>query len=145
MKYRQSFLSGLVIFLLSLFSQWLNWFAFEKLSYSSKYLFITPMILCLMYHLVQLDAGKDECFSRRFFFTFSVMIPFIFGLIMTVVMFLLNPGLSTFTPDADYAGTVPEIISTYVGRFMVTSLYMAVFALIDIPILKLIDRKRAEK
>lgn len=145
MKYRQSFLSALVIFLLSIFTQWLNWFAYDKLEYSWGYTLITPLILCLMYHLVQLDAGKEDCFSRRFFFIFSVAVPFLSGLFLTLLILILNPGISTFNPDIDYTGTIPEVIATFSGRVMVTSLYLAVFALIDIPILRSLDRKREEK
>lgn len=143
MKYKQSFLSGLVIFMLSLFAQWVNWFAFEKIEYNEKFTFLTPLILCFMYHLVQLEANGTDNFSRRFFFIFSVAAPFLFGLILTLIILLLNPGISTFSPDVDYTGTVPEVVSVYAGRFMVTSLYMAVFAAIDIPLLKYLDRKRA--
>ncbi len=145
MKYKESWVSALVITLLSLFCQWCNWFTFEKLNYSEKLTLFTPLILCIMYHLVQLDAGKDGCFSRRFFFIFSSAVPFLFGLVLTVIMLLLDPGISTFTPDEVYKGTIPEVVSVYAGRFMVTSLYIAVFALIDIPILKYIDRKRDSK
>ena len=35
LKYRAAPLTGLVIFLLSLFCQWVNWFAFDKIGYSS--------------------------------------------------------------------------------------------------------------
>lgn len=142
MHYRQTWLTGIIIALLSLFVQWLNWFAFEKIGYNEKYTLLTPLILCFMYHLVQLDAGSRDGFSRKFFFLFSTAVPFAFGLILTLVMLLLDPGISTFNPDADYTGTIPEVISTYAGRFMITSLYLAVFALIDIPILKHIDVKR---
>lgn len=144
MKYRQSFLSALVIFMLSMFMQWLNWFAFEKLGYSWEYTLITPLILCLMYHFVQLDAGRDGCFSRKFMFTFSVAVPFLSGLFLTLLILILNPGISNFNPDIDYTGTIPEIIATFSGRVMLTSLYLAVFALIDIPILRSLDKKREE-
>lgn len=145
MQYKQTWLTGLVIALLSLFAQWVNWFIFEKIGYDSKFTLLTPLVLCLMYHLVQLDAGRDDGFSRRFFFLFSVAVPFMTGLLITLVLLLLDPGISTFSPDADYMGTAPEVISTYAGRFMVTSLYLAVFALIDIPILRYLDRKRLGK
>ncbi|MBQ8296294.1 MAG: hypothetical protein IJX77_00755 [Ruminococcus sp.] len=146
MQFTQSLKTGIIIAVLSLFAQTLNWVAFEKIGYDAKFTLLTPLILCFMYHLVQLDAGSKEFnFSRRFFFGFSVALPFAAGLILTIVMLVLDPGISTFNPDADYTGTAPEIIATYAGRFMLTSLYMAVFALIDIPILKYLDRKREEK
>lgn len=145
MKYRESFLSALVIFLLSVFMQWLNWFAFEKIGYSWRYTLITPLILCLMYHLVQLDAGGKECFSRKFFFVFSAAVPFLVGILLTLIMLILNPEISNFNPEADFSGTVQEVITTYSGRIIVTSLYLMVFAVIDVPILRYIDRKKGEK
>lgn len=145
MKYKESWISALVISILSLFCQWCNWFVFEKLDYNERITLVTPLILCIMYHLVQLDAGKEGCFSRRFFFMFSTAVPFLFGLVLTIVMLLLDPGISTFNPEEAYRGTIQEAISVYAGRFMITSLYMAVFALIDIPVLKYIDRKRESK
>ena len=66
LKYRAAPLTGLVIFLLSLFCQWVNWFAFDKIGYSWYFALITPLILCLMYHFVQLDAGREGSFSRDF-------------------------------------------------------------------------------
>jgi hypothetical protein len=145
MNYKQTWLTGAIIAILSLFAQTLNWVAYEKLGYSVVFTFITPLILCFMYHLVQLDAGGKSGFSRRFFFLFSVAVPFAAGLILTLVLLLLNPGISTFNPDADYTGTAQEIISVYAGRYMVTSLYMAIFALIDIPILRHVDAKRSSQ
>lgn len=145
MPYRQTLLTGVIIALMSLFCQWLNWFAFEKIGYAEAVTLITPLILCFMYHLVQLDAGKNGNFSRGFFFIFSVAVPFLAGLIITLVLLILNPGISTFSPDADYAGTAPEIIATYAGRFMFTSLYLAVFALIDLPIQRYLDSKKENK
>lgn len=145
MHYKQSRLTGTVIALLSLFCQCLNWLAFEKIGYDEKYTLITPLIICFMYHLVRLDAGKNGSFSGKFLFIFSAAVPFAFGLVLTIVLLLLDPSISTFNPDADYKGTAPEIISTYAGRFMVTSLYLAIFALIDIPIQKYLERKRNSK
>lgn len=145
MKYKESFLSALVIFILSLFMQWFNWFVYEKIGYSWIYTLITPLILCLMYHLVQLDAGREDCFSRKFFFIFSAAVPFLFGILISVIMLLLCPDISNFNPEADYAGSIQEVIATYFGRIIFTSLYMIIFAAIDIPILRYMDKKRKEK
>lgn len=141
MKYKQNFFTGLSIYLLSCFAQWFNWFVFEKVDFDWKITLFTPLILCLMYHLVQVDAGKEDSFSRLYFFLFSVALPFLTGLIITVAIFLLNPDISNFNSETDYIGTVPEIICTYTGRLMFTSLYIAFFALIDIPVLKHFDKK----
>ena len=137
LKYRAAPLTGLVIFLLSLFCQWVNWFAFDKIGYSWYFALITPLILCLMYHFVQLDAGREGSFSRGFFFVFAVLLPLIFGLLLTFVTIMLDPELSLFDPSAEYKGSVQEAIATFSGRVILTSLYLCVFALIDIPLLKL--------
>ncbi len=145
MQFRQSIKTGIIIAVLSLFMQTMNWVLFEKLGYDAKFTLITPLVLCLMYHFVQLDASRDGNLSRGFFFLFSVAVPFAFGLILTIVMLLTNPRISTFSADVPYTGTAPEVISTYAGRYMFTSLYMAIFALIDIPVLKYCDKRREEK
>ncbi|MBQ8959698.1 MAG: hypothetical protein IJ071_00555 [Ruminococcus sp.] len=137
LKYRAAPLTALVITLLSLFCQWVNWLAFDKLGYSWQIALITPLILCLMYHFVQLDAGREGSFSRGFFFVFAVVVPLIFGLLVTGIMILADPELSLFDPSAEYKGSVQEAIATFSGRAVLTSLYLAVFALIDIPLLKL--------
>ena len=140
LKYRAAPMTGLIIVLLSLFCQWLNWFAFEKIGYSWVYTLITPLILCLMYHFVQLDAGREGNFTRGFFFLCAVVIPFILVVLITVVMVFEAPDMSLFDPGEDYTGSVKEIIATYAGRIALTSLYLAVFALIDIPLLKLREK-----
>ena len=130
LEYGETPLTATVIFFLSLFCQWGNWFIYEKLNYHWGFTLITPLVLCIAYHLIQLDAGGEN-FSRRFFFIFSVIMPLAFGIILTVVMFVTNPDISNFNPDADYAGSVQEIIATYAGRFVITSLYLLIFAPID--------------
>ena len=57
--------------------------------------------------------------------------PLLFGIVLTVVMFLTNPDISNFNPDAEYEGSIQEIIATYAGRFVITSLYLLIFAFID--------------
>ncbi|MBR1592179.1 MAG: hypothetical protein IJ666_04130 [Ruminococcus sp.] len=130
LEYGETPLTAAVIFFLSLFCQWGNWFVYEKLDYHWGFTLVTPVILCAAYHFVQLDAGNGN-FSRKFFFIFSVLAPLAFGILLTVLMFLTNPDISNFNPDADYEGSVQEIISTYAGRFVITSLYLLIFAAID--------------
>lgn len=137
LKYRAAPITGLMIVLLSLFCQWLNWFAFEKIGYSWVFTLITPLILCLMYHFVQMDAGREGNFTRGFFFLCAVVIPFILGVLITVFMVFEAPDISLFDPKAEYTDSVKESIAAYAGRICFTSLYLAVFALIDIPLQKL--------
>lgn len=145
LNYRGGVMSAAVVFVLSLFVQWLNWFAYDKLDYPWGITLVTPLILCVMYHFVAFDAGKNGNFSRRFLFLFAAVLPLVFGVLATVVMFLTNPDISTFNADADYKGSAAEIVSTYSGRFVITSLYLLIFGIIDIPLLKAFDRREAHE
>ncbi|MCR4862353.1 MAG: hypothetical protein K5884_07040 [Ruminococcus sp.] len=126
----------------SLFCQWLNWFAYEKIGYVWGITLVTPLILCAVYHCVQLDGGREGSFSRRFVFVFGVAVPLLIGVLLTIVMLLVAPDISVFSPEAEYKGTVREVIATYAGRFVFTSMYLLIFALIDAPVLKNTDKKR---
>lgn len=140
LRFYQGPVSAVVITLMSLFCQILNWLILEKMDYPWWVGLITPLMLCAMYHFVQLDAGKENGYSRIFFFIFSAAVPLLLGILLTAAVYLGNPGISTFDPAADFNGTAQEIISLYTGRIAVTSLYVTVFAVIDIPILKAKDK-----
>ena len=142
LRYKEGPLTGIVIAVLSLFAQWLNWYAYEKLGYSWVFTLFTPLILCAAYHLVALDAGREGNFSRRFLGLFAVAVPLVTGVVLTVIMLIAAPDISNFDPETAYAGTVQERIATYSGRFVLTSVYLGVFALIDIPVLRRLDRKK---
>ena len=138
LKFREGPLSGLLITVISLFCQWAVWFVYEKINYAWGFTLVTPLVLCIMYHFVQLDGGREGSFSRRFFFIFSVLVPLLLGVILTGIMLLATPEISVFSPDAEYRGTVREIIAIYAGRFVFTSLYLLIFAVFD----ALIRKKR---
>ncbi|MCM1528756.1 MAG: hypothetical protein NC093_02025 [Alistipes sp.] len=141
LRFRKSPLSAAVISLLSLFAQWVNWFALDKLDYSPYIALFTPLILCMMYHFVQLDGG-GESYPRKFVYVFSAIIPLIFSICVTGAIFLSSPDISTFDPQLEYSGTVRELISLYTSRFIISSLYIAIFGIIDIPILKAMDKRK---
>ena len=136
LKFRESPFTALAITVLSLFCQFINWFAYEKIGYAWGITLVTPLVLCAMYHFVQLDGGREGSFSRKFFFIFSVVIPLLVGILLTVIMLLAAPEISVFSPEAEYRGTVREAIATYAGRFIFTSLYLLIFAAVDAMIMK---------
>ena len=142
LRFGESAFTALVITVLSLFCQFINWFAYEKIGYKWGITLVTPLVLCAMYHFVQLDGGREGSFSRKFFFIFSVVIPLLVGILLTVIMLLAAPEISVFSPEAEYKGTVREAIATYAGRFIFTSLYLLIFAAADYFILKSLDEKR---
>lgn len=141
LRIRQGPMSAVVISLMSLFAQWLNWFALDRLNYSPYIALFTPLILCLMYHFVQLDCGEGGC-PRKFIYVFSAIVPLIFSVCVTLYIFLSAPDISTFDPRLEYSGTVKELISLYTSRFVISSLYIVIFGVIDIPILKAIDKRK---
>lgn len=141
LSYKASPFTALVITVMSLFMQWFIWFAYEKLDKEWYFNLVTPLVLCMMYHFVQLDAGKNGNFSRKFFFIFSIIVPLSLGVAVTLLIYVMNSDISVFNMDKDYEGTAKEIVITYAGRFIYTSLYMLIFAVIDIPVLRSIGRK----
>ena len=136
LRFGESAFTALIITVLSLFCQFINWFAYEKIGYAWGITLVTPLVLCAMYHFVQLDSGREGSFSRRFFFIFSAAVPLLIGVILTVIMLLAAPDISVFSPEAEYRGTVREIIATYAGRFVFTSLYLLIFGVVDALIMK---------
>ena len=145
LDYKGNTVTASIIIVLSFFAQWLNWYAFEKIGYSWEFTLVTPLLLCLMYHFVQLDAGIYSNFSRKFFFVFSALVPLAVSIAISTAVYISYPHISSFDRNVCYSGTAPELIATYSGRFTITSLYLIIFAQIDIPVLKYTDRKRKGK
>ncbi|NLT10402.1 MAG: hypothetical protein GXY08_13040 [Ruminococcus sp.] len=145
LKYGQGPFTALIIAICSIFMQWFLWFVYEKAGYSWGFNLVTPLILCMMYHCVQLDAGRQGNFSRRFCFFWGVIVPLIIGVGLTLFLFLRSPDMSPFSPDADYTGKPAEVIAIYSGRIVMTSIYLLIFAVIDVQILKRTDNKANEE
>lgn len=70
LSYKASPFTALVITVMSLFMQWFIWFAYEKLDKEWYFNLVSPLVLCMMYHFVRLDAGKNGNFSGKFLFCF---------------------------------------------------------------------------
>ena len=75
----------------SLFAQWAHWFIFEKIEFSSFYLFFTPLVLCFMYRLLMADSENGGRFSKPFIFIFTVALPLAAAFIISVFMLLNYP------------------------------------------------------
>lgn len=144
LSYKASPFTALMTVSLSLFMQWFIWYLYEKAGYGWGFNLLTPLILCMMYHFVQLDAGLHGNFSRRFCFIWAVIVPLLFSTALTLGIYLSHPHLSLFDPAEDYTGSPAEVVGTYAGRMIFTSVYLLIFAIIDIPILKKLDSKRTD-
>ena len=72
------------------------------------------------------------------------MIPLVIGTALTLILYLKYPEMSPFDLDAEYTGSFRELAAVYSGRIVMTSAYLLIFAIIDIPILKRTDSKTDE-
>lgn len=131
LTYPASCFSAAVIIVLSLFAHWVMWFAYLRSGMSKGAFLFMPLILCMMYHFVQLDAGRHGNFSREFFFICAVGVPCILCLVLFFITFDLDSA------DISMRGTIAK----YSARIMFSSAYLIVFALIDIPVLRHLDKK----
>ena len=84
----------------SLFAQWAHWFIFEKIEFSSFYLFFTPLVLCFMYRLLMADSENGGRFSKPFIFIFTVALPLAAAFIISAFMLLNYPDKHVFSGQA---------------------------------------------
>lgn len=124
----------------SLFIQWAHWFIFEKIAFSSVYLGFTPLILCLMYRFMMADCENNGRFSKSFVFIFTVALPLVISVIVSIYMMWSYPDISTFSAN-EPKGLPSEMISLYSGRIVLTSAYLLVYSLIDLLIVSKVWRK----
>lgn len=128
----------------SLFAQGIHWYLYEKIQFESALLWVTPLILCALYHAVQQDSGKGKLYSRKFVFFCIVALPFIIGIIGSAAVFISHPELSLYHEGVVPDGSFPELLGLFFGRLLITSGYMGIFALPDLLLLQYIDgRKQA--
>lgn len=137
--------SAAVMTAVSLFAQWAHWFIFEKIAFSSVYLWFTPLVLCLMYRFLMADCENKGRFSKSSIFIFTVIIPFAIVIIISIYMILKFPDLSTFSASKPESGTPSELISLYSGRLVLTSIYLIVYSVIDLLIISKIWGKMTNK
>ena len=112
----------------SLFIQCIHWVIFEKAAFASSYLWFTPLVICLMYKLLTLDSKKEKGISKLFVFGFGVALPLVISLAVSIYMIVSYPDLSVFSDTVQESGTARETIALYSGRMVLTSVYLAIFA-----------------
>ncbi len=144
MERKEQLKHGGIIAACSLFAQGVHWFVFEKVAFESAMLWLTPLILCMLYHFVMADSGEGKPYSRKFVFLCAVVIPLLLSIIGTLLIWLNYPHLSLFREGVAPDGSLPEVLGLLCGRITLTSTYMAVFTLPDLLLLKYLDgRKQA--
>lgn len=129
----------------SLFAQWAHWFIYEKIEFSSVYLCFTPLVLCLMYRLLMADTESGGRFSKPFIFVFTVLVPFVISVVVSVYMLIAFPDISTFSVSQPEKGILSEKISLYSGRLVLTSAYLLVYSLLDLLIVSKVWEKMRSK
>ncbi len=135
---------GVIIMACSLFAQGIHWFLYEKIQFAAALLWVTPLILCLLYHCIQADSGRGKNYSRKFVFFSAVLLPLLIGIIGSVMIWFNYPGLSLYNEGVMPDGSLPEQLGLLCGRIVLTSSYMAVFTVPDLLVLQYLDgRKQA--
>lgn len=129
----------------SLFIQIIHWVVFDKVQFDSAYLWFTPLIFCLMYRLLMADCESGGKISKGFIFSFTVAVPFLLALLVSVYMIISYPDISTFSAIKEETGSVSETISIYSGRIVLTSGYLLIYSLLDLLIISKIWKKTAAK
>ena len=129
----------------SLFIQIIHWVVFDKVQFDSLYLWFTPLIFCLMYRLLMADCEKGGKISKGFIFSFTVAVPFLLAVLVSVYMIVSYPDISTFFATMEETGVLSETIALYSGRITLTSGYLLVYSLLDALIISRIWNKTAAK
>ena len=115
----------------SLFLQTLLWAAYDYLQMQVWVLAGLPLLICMLYHAVQLDSGKGKLMSRRFVFAGSCIAPLLAGAALGLWMYWTYPGLEVFGGTGWGGGPVQETIAKYSARYLLTSGYLILFAGLD--------------
>lgn len=129
MKHRLKF--GALLFAGSMICQWVLWFAYEKLEMQVYQFFALPLLLCILYHALQYDSGKDKPLSRGLVFRGTVLYPLVFSAAFVIILFVKFPMLAQFGGEGDDRYAAQELLAGYASKFLITSLYLLFFSALD--------------
>lgn len=135
----------ILVTLVSLFLQIIHWLIYSWTSFSAGLLFLTPLVLCALYHAYQADTTENRGLSRLQVFLAGVVIPFVLSILVTIAMYVHNPDLTIFHPMAVQERNAAEYVMMFAGRLTITSFYLLVFAWIDIPLQHFQERHKERK
>ncbi|WP_298481739.1 hypothetical protein [uncultured Ruminococcus sp.] len=135
----------ILVTLCSLFLQLLHWVIYQWTSFPAGLLFLTPLLLCAVYHVYQSDTLENRGIRRLHVFFGGVLIPLVLSVLVSLGMFLHNPDMSLYHPFQEPQGGAAETVALYSGRMMLTSLYLLIFSGIDVLLLHLQDSRRERK
>lgn len=115
----------------SLFAQTLLWVAYDYFRMQVWVMGALPLLICLLYHAVQLDSGTDKLMGRRFVFAGACLLPLLLGAALGLWMYWKYPGLEVFGGTGWGGGVIQETIAKYSARYLLTSGYLILFAGLD--------------
>lgn len=129
----------------SLFLQLLHWLIYQWVSFPAGLLFLTPLLLCAVYHVYQSDTAESRGLRRLEVFFSGVLIPFLLCALFSGILFLQNPDLYLYHANMLPNGGRTETIALYAGRMMLTSCYVLAFSGLDVLLLRLQDHHLRQK
>lgn len=129
----------------SLFLQLFHWLIYQWVSFPAGLLFLTPLLLCAVYHVYQSDTAESRGLRRLEVFFSGVLIPFLLCALFSGILFLQNPDLYLYHANMLPTGGRTETIALYAGRMMLTSCYVLVFSGLDVLLLRLQDHHLRQK
>ena len=128
--------------LISLFVHVLHWAVYELIAFSIWFAAVTPLVICLIYHLLQTDCQETFNISRKQIFIGTVAVPLLVAAVISVIVFVNNPSLGVYSSGGQLSGSFIEKIAIYSGRIVISALYLLLFSIIDIPLLRFQDQRR---
>lgn len=128
--------------LISILVHLLHWVAYEFTAFSLWFAAVTPLVICLIYHLFQSDCEETFHISRKQVFLGTVIVPLAAAVIVSVLVFVNNPSLGLYAVHGQLTGSFIEKIGLYSGRMIISGVYLLVFSAIDIPLLRIQDERR---
>ncbi len=120
----------------------LHWVAYEFIAFSLWFAAVTPLVICLVYHLFQSDCEESFSVSRRQVFLGTVIIPLFAAIFVSVFVFINNPELGLYARHGQFTGSFIERIGLYSGRIVISGVYLLIFSAIDVPLLRIHDEQR---
>ena len=78
----------------SLFAQTLLWVAYDYFQMQVWVMGALPLLICLLYHAVQLDSGADKLMGRRLVFAGACLLPLLLGAALGLWAFHIDFSLT---------------------------------------------------
>ena len=112
----------------SLFVQIAAWAAYDFMELNMFMCGISVIVTALLYHGIQLEEGTGV--SRKSVFFAAILVPFLLGVILTIVMLTQYPDLSQIGVESGNEKML-NLISLYSARLVINGAVLLLFAFAD--------------